>query len=66
MVYSEIDNSIKKIIIDDISIEIGDNDFYASFDDFIKFSNNKNMFVHNIDSNDKIDSIEELYGEFNI
>ena len=66
MIYSEIDNSIKEIIIDDISIEIGNDCFYASFEDITKFSNDKDMFVYNIDSKDKFNSIEELYKEFNI
>ena len=66
LIYSEIDNSIKEIIIDDISIEIGNDCFYASFDDITKFSNDKDMFVYNIDSKGKFNSIEELYKEFNV
>ena len=66
IIYSEIDNSIKEIVIDDISIEIDGSYFYVSFDDAIKFSNNKAMFTYNIDSDEKIDSLEDLYKMFNI
>lgn len=65
LVYSEIDYSIKEIIIDDISIEIGDECFYAGFDDITKFSNDKSIFSCKLSSNEKIESVEELYKEFN-